>query len=119
LLDTIPYLVNIRINTRGVPFYKSGIPDKENFHFLTDIKVDSAKAVQIATKDGFQEGIEPWIVRLVFEKHKTDEKQYYWNIKNKLDPGDRNGCRASGKVLVIDAITGQIVSELNWSSDCS
>ncbi len=118
LFDTIPGLVNIRINTKGVPFYMSGIPDKENFHFLTDIQVDSAKALQLATEAEFQEGVAPWKVQLVFKQIDTAETKYYWEITNTLMVGDDYGCDADGKILLIDAISGKVVSEMDWTSLC-
>jgi len=118
LFDTIPGLVNIRIDTKGVPFYMSGIPDKENFHFLTDIQVDSARAVQLAIENGFQEGVAPWKVHLVFKKIDTAETKYYWEITNTLMVGAKSGCDADGKILVIDAISGKVVSEMDWTSLC-
>jgi len=118
LLDTIKGLVEIYLDKKGNIIRLSGIPNKENIQLLTGISISLEKAKEIAIKYGFETGENAWNIVMTFEKLEETQK-YYWEITSTLILGDKTGCHKSGKILYIDAITGKIILESYWKSDCS
>jgi len=64
----------------------------------------------LAELDGFEAGLEPWGIALVYH-HRQD--RVVWNVRNVTS--DRGAAGSSGGALTIDATDGLILERLGWA----
>ncbi|MFO7448383.1 MAG: PepSY domain-containing protein [Ignavibacteriaceae bacterium] len=92
-------------------FSIKGIPDCLNAdcHF----SVDEEKAISIAEERGLEKGIKEWKTGFTWnEKY----NRYVWYVLSTLDESDNTqGGRSSGKEIIIDANTGEVLSVNEWN----
>lgn len=88
----------------GIP----GNPDECKF------PVDEAKAIGIARDVGLEEGIKEW--ETDFHWH-DGLKTYVWTVRNTLSASSvGEPYEESGKVVIIDANSGEVKESLNWTA---
>ncbi len=89
-----------------------GIPNCNKSPTLCDWQVDKEGAVQIAQKEGLEKGIKDWQIAFVWN---PERKIYVWRIQTVLREfqGDF-GYRGSGREMLIDPVSGEILSLTGW-----
>ena len=105
----------IRINFDSLGNIINPIPE-EMLEYLSNpsnciFGIDSAKAVVIARQDSLEEGLDPW--RVTFGWGRAKIKKFTWVVTNCLK-GGIDKCPANGKKIIIDANSGNILSEVKW-----
>ena len=118
LLDTIYAFVKIRLDENGNLIRLDGIPKKENINLLFELTIDRKQAMEIALKNGFQKGLKPWEVYVVFELNEEGKGVYKWKITNTLvlDESGRRERGLSGEILYLNMINGSVVEKLIWEA---
>lgn len=89
-----------------------GIPNCNKNPVLCDWQVDKEGAVQIAQKEGLEKGIKDWQIAFVWN---PERNIYLWRILTVIREfqGDF-GYRGSGKEMLIDPVSGEILSLTGW-----
>lgn len=115
LLDSIGHLAPLVLRVGEVladdPI--EGIPPCANDSTLCAPSLTREEAIGIARKNGISEGLGPWKVEFGWNRSR---RRFMWILTNTLI--DRGPCDRSGKVVFIDASTGEIIWGGAWSQEC-
>ena len=84
-----------------------GVPECANNPKRCIVSVDSLLAREIASRHGLEEGIGPWNVRFI-----ARSDYLVWTVRNTMLG---TGPRKNGRIVVIDASTGEILEDGLWS----
>ncbi|MDI6602567.1 MAG: hypothetical protein QME57_00400 [Patescibacteria group bacterium] len=76
--------------------------------------VDEQKAISIAKDAGLEQGIKAW--ETDFHWYGGDLKTYVWTVSNTLSESLTPGFQASGKSIVIDANSGEVIMISEWQT---
>ena len=89
-----------------------GIPNCANNPKLCDWQVDKDGAVQIAESEGLEKGIKDWQIAFLWN---PERQIYVWRILTVIREfqGDF-GYRGSGKEMLIDPVSGEVLSLTGW-----
>jgi len=89
----------------------TGIPDCQNSDCSFSINEDSA--IKIAKESGLPKGIKDWKISFIWD---SKYNQYVWNIlSTNSASGSSMGFRGNGKMIIIDANTGLVLSMNDWN----
>ena len=103
-------LIEIGIDIDGNIVREWGIPDNPD---ECEFPVDKAKAIGIARDAGLEEGIKEW--ETDFHWH-DGLKTYVWAVRNTLSASSvGEPYEESGKVIIIDANSGEVKESSNWT----
>jgi hypothetical protein len=89
-----------------------GIPNCNKNPLLCDWQVDSDGAIRIAETEGLEKGIKDWQFAFVWN---PERQIYVWRILTVIREfqGDF-GYRGSGKEMLIDPVSGEMLSLTGW-----
>ncbi|MBN1996742.1 hypothetical protein JW935_04260 [candidate division KSB1 bacterium] len=91
-----------------------GIPDCISQPIECQFPIDEDRAILIAKEAGLEDGIKEW--KTSFHWFAGDLQTFVWTVSNTLsESGSGEGYTASGKVVVIDANTGEICRIDSWT----
>ena len=107
--EPVSVAMDLEGRLRGI----AGIGECARDSALCAFPIDEEKAVRIAKRAGFDEGIRPWVISFHWA---SQYGRFAWTISNTLSVGTE--CYASGKSIEIDANTGQIFGRYEWSQIC-
>ncbi len=107
-------LIQFAVDTNGNVISQdevTGVPDLINNPAEGNFSIDQNQAVQIAKNAGLEVGIADWTAS--FHWYGGDLKTYVWAVQNTLQKG--KDPLASGRVVVIDANSGEVLKISLWS----
>lgn len=85
------------------------LPDCNATPDLCALALDEAEALLIARLDHLEPGLEPWSTSLLFNH---GNQRFVWVVSTVLERGRGGG--EEGKMLQIDAVTGEILGRGSW-----
>ena len=90
----------------------AGIPDYKNNPASCRFNINEEHAIKIAKENGLQTGVAKWKTGLLWDK---TFDQYVWHVLSTYsESGEDKNYKGSGKELIIDPNTGEVISANLW-----
>ena len=89
-----------------------GIPECLKSPSRCDWQIDKSQAIEIAKRNNLEEGIKDWQVGFIWN---PERKIYVWHILSTIREFQGEfGYRGSGKEMIIDPVTGELLAVNDW-----
>ncbi|GAB4289056.1 MAG: hypothetical protein Kow0098_06800 [Ignavibacteriaceae bacterium] len=108
-------IIKFSVDTTGRINYNreiTGIPECLSDQRNCEFNIDEQTAINIAAKDGLEEGIKEWKTGFIWD---PKYGRYVWHILSTIKEIPGEAYKASGKEIIIDPYSGEIIARNEWN----